>query len=304
MAPLLLLPGDRFIVRQFSPVITIGGGVVLDGAEPARRVKADERLAFVKTVAVADPGTVLLARVERRGTAGLSVAEAVAETGWLPARVQEVSGQLQKAGKVMLCDGLLITSERFAASRQQVLAAVERFHQENPLVAGINQEQLSEGLGVATEVFRSLLDALVRDKKLEAAGDQVRGAGRGVTLRDDEAASKQKIEQAFAQAGLQVPALKEVLASLRIDQSRAQKIVTLLLRDRVLVKLSDDLVFHRDALESLRQLVVAQKSTTPKLNVASFKDLTGVSRKYAIPLLEYLDRERVTKRVGDERVIL
>jgi selenocysteine-specific elongation factor len=199
---------------------------------------------------------------------------------------------------------LLITSERFAASRQQVLAAVERFHQENPLVAGINQEQLREGLGVATEVFRSLLDALVRDKKLEAAGDQVRGAGRGVTLRDDEAASKQKIEQAFAQAGLQVPALKEVLASLRIDQSRAQKIVTLLLRDRVLVKLSDDLVFHRDALESLRQLAVAQKSTTPKLNVASFKDLTGVSRKYAIPLLEYLDRERVTKRVGDERVIL
>jgi selenocysteine-specific elongation factor len=204
----------------------------------------------------------------------------------------------------MLCDGLLITSERFAASRQQVLAAVERFHQENPLVAGINQEQLREGLGVATEVFRSLLDALVRDKKLEAAGDQVRGAGRGVTLRDDEAASKQKIEQAFAQAGLQVPALKEVLASLRIDQSRAQKIVTLLLRDRVLVKLSDDLVFHRDALEGLCQLVLAQKTRTPKLNVASFKDLTGVSRKYAIPLLEYLDRERVTKRVGDERVIL
>jgi selenocysteine-specific elongation factor len=303
-APLLLLPGDRFIVRQFSPVITIGGGVVLDGAEPARRVKADERLAFVKTVAVADPGTVLLARVERRGTAGLSVAEAVAETGWLPARVQEVSGQLQKAGKVMLCDGLLITSERFAASRQQVLAAVERFHQENPLVAGINQEQLREGLGVATEVFRSLLDALVRDKKLEAAGDQVRGAGRGVTLRDDEAASKQKIAQALAKAGLQVPALKEVLASLRIDQSRAQKIVTLLLRDRVLVKLSDDLVFHRDALEGLCQLVLAQKTRTPKLNVASFKDLTGVSRKYAIPLLEYLDRERVTKRVGDERVIL
>ena len=146
--------------------------------------------------------------------------------------------------------------------------------------------------------------ALVRDKKLEAAGDQVRGAGRGVVLRDDEAESKQTIEQAFAKAGLQVPALKEVLASLRIDQARAQKIVTLLLRDRVLVKLSDDLVFHRDALEALRQLVVAQKSKTPKLNVVAFKDLTGVTRKYAIPLLEYLDRERVTKRVGDERVIL
>ncbi len=123
-------------------------------------------------------------------------------------------------------------------------------------------------------------------------------------LRDDEAESKQKIEEAFAKAGLQVPALKEVLASLRIDQTRAQKIVTLLLRDRVLVKLSDDLVFHRTALEGLRQQVVAQKTKTPKLNVASFKDLFGITRKYAIPLLEYLDRERVTKRVGDERVIL
>jgi selenocysteine-specific elongation factor len=303
-APLLLLPGDRFIMRQFSPVITIGGGVVLDASEPTRRAKAADRLAFVKAVADSDAGNVLLARVARRGIAGLSLADAVAETGWPPARVQETSTQLQKTGKATLCNGLLITSERFTELRRQALAAVEKFHQQNPLVAGINQEQLREELGVPPEIFHSLLDTLVRDKKLEATGDQVRGAGRGVVLRDDEAESKQSIEQAFAKAGLQVPALKEVLASLRIDQTRAQKIVTLLLRDRVLVKLSDDLVFHRDALEALRQLVVAQKTRTPKLNVVAFKDLTGVTRKYAIPLLEYLDRERVTKRVGDERVIL
>jgi selenocysteine-specific elongation factor len=303
-APLLLLPGDRFIVRQFSPVITIGGGVVLDGTEPARRVKAEERLAFARQIASATPLETLLARVARRGTAGLSLAEAVAETGWLPARVHEISNQLQKAGKITLCDGLMITAERFNALRQQTLTALEQFHKTNPLVAGVNQEQLREELGVAPEIFRSLLDTLVRDKRLEVTGDQVRAAGRGVVLRDDEAESKQTIEQAFAKTGLQVPALKEVLASLRIDQARAQKIVTLLLRDRVLVKLSDDLVFHREALEGLRQLIVAQKNKTPKLNVASFKDLAGVSRKYAIPLLEYLDRERVTKRVGDERVIL
>ena len=303
-APLLLLPGDRFIVRQFSPVITIGGGQVLDASEPARRMKAAERLAFVKEVAAADAGNILLARVARRGISGISLAEAVIETGWLPVRVHELSSELQKAGKATLCDGLMLTVERFAALRQQTLAAVEQFHKANPLVAGINQEQLREELQVGPEVFRSLLDALVREKKLEVTGDQVRTAGRGVVLRDDEAESKQTIEQAFAKAGLQVPALKEVLASLRIDQARAQKIVTLLLRDRVLIKLSDDLVFHRDALEGLRQLMVAQKIKTPQLNVASFKDLAGVSRKYAIPLLEYLDRERVTKRLGAERVIL
>jgi selenocysteine-specific elongation factor len=139
---------------------------------------------------------------------------------------------------------------------------------------------------------------------LQVAGELVHATGRGVVLRDDEAESKKQIEAAFAQAGLKVPLLKDVLASLPIDQTRAQKLVTLLLRERVLVKLSDDLVFHHGALEALRKLVVAQKPTTPKLNVVAFKDLLGVTRKYAIPLLEYLDRERVTRRVGDERVIL
>jgi selenocysteine-specific elongation factor len=125
-----------------------------------------------------------------------------------------------------------------------------------------------------------------------------------VVLRDEEAEAKAKIEEAFAKAGLKVPLLKEVLASLPVDRVRAQKIVTLLLRDRVLVKLADELVFHRDALLQLRQQITAHKAKTPKLNVGNFKDLFGITRKHAIPLLEYLDRERVTRRVGDERVIL
>jgi selenocysteine-specific elongation factor len=123
-------------------------------------------------------------------------------------------------------------------------------------------------------------------------------------MKDEEAESKKMIESAFASAGLKVPALKDVLAGLKVDRARAQKIVTLLLRDKVLVKISEDLVFHHDALEALRKRMVAQKTITPKIDVARFKDLTGVSRKYAIPLLEYLDREHVTRRVGDERIIL
>ena len=123
-------------------------------------------------------------------------------------------------------------------------------------------------------------------------------------MKDEEAESKKMIEQAFASAGLKVPSLREVLAGVKVDKLRAQKIVTLLLRDKVLVKVSEELVFHQSALKELRQKIAALKTTTPKIDVARFKDMTGVSRKYAIPLLEYLDRERVTKRVGDEREIL
>ncbi len=304
--PLLLLPGDRFIVRQFSPVITIGGGRVLDAAEPPRRTKAKsgERLAFLQTAAKADPEESLMARTARRGAEGLSIADAVAEAGWLPARVEQVAAQLIKAGKVLRFEELLLSAEIAESLRRQMSATVEDFHQANPLVAGISQEPLRDSLGLRAEVFRGVLDSLVREKKLEVSGEIVRTAGKGVVLRDEETESKSRIEQAFAQAGLKVPLLKDVLASLPVDKMRAQKIVTLLLRDRVLVKLSDDLVFHRDALESLRRQIVAQKAKTPKLNVGNFKDLLGVTRKYAIPLLEYLDRERVTRRVGDERIIL
>jgi selenocysteine-specific elongation factor len=139
---------------------------------------------------------------------------------------------------------------------------------------------------------------------LEVIGEFVRLPGHSVIMKDEEAESKKTIESAFASAGLKVPALKDVLAGLKVDRTRAQKIVTLLLRDKVLVKISEDLVFHRDALESLRKRMTEQKTTTPKMDVARFKDFAGVSRKYAIPLLEYLDREHVTRRVGDERVIL
>jgi len=168
----------------------------------------------------------------------------------------------------------------------------------------MSKEALREAVGAEPPVFGYVVDSLVRAKKLEISAELVCLPGRGVVMKDEEAESKQIIEKAFASAGLKVPALKDVLAGLKVDRARAQKLVTLLLRDKVLVKISDDLVFHSDALQNLRRQLGAEKSKSPKMDVARFKDLTGVSRKYAIPLLEYLDRERVTRRVGDERVIL
>jgi selenocysteine-specific elongation factor len=300
----MVLPGDRFIVRQFSPVITIGGGVVLDALEPGRRMRAEERLAFVRAVSSGSDLELLGARVARRGVEGLSILEAVAETGWLRSRVEAVASSLAATEKVSRFGDALVSAEVVVRLRTAMKATVEAFHKANPLVAGISREELREKVGVGPEVYRGVEELLVRDKVLQVAGELVHIAGRGVVLRDEEAESKKQIEAAFAQAGLKVPLLKDVLASLPIDKVRAQKIVTLLLRDRVLVKVGDDMVFHRDALEGLRKLMIAQKATTPKMNVVAFKDLLGVTRKYAIPLLEWLDSQRVTRRVGDERVIL
>jgi len=128
--------------------------------------------------------------------------------------------------------------------------------------------------------------------------------GQGIVMKDEESESRKVIEAAFQSAGLKVPFLQDVLAGLKVDKARAQKIVTLMLRDKILVKISEDLVFHHTALANLKRTIGAMKATTPKIDVAQFKDLTGASRKYAIPLLEYLDRERVTRRVGNIREIV
>jgi selenocysteine-specific elongation factor len=299
--PTLVLPGDRFILRQFSPVVTIGGGVALDAA-PLK--KQENRAEFLATLAAGDPDDIAVARLTRRGLQGLALRDLAAETGWAPERVAEVVASLNAIHRIVRHGDHLTDVPAYAAARKMVQTAIADFHAKNPLVAGMNKEDLRSRLDLPAEVFEGVLSALVRQQDIEISGEQIRAAGRAIVLKDDEAESKQAIEQAFAAAGLKVPALKEVLAGLKLDRARAQKLVTLLLREKILVKLSDDLVFHRDALAELRRRVAEHKQRAPKMDVAAFKELTGVSRKYAIPLLEWLDRERVTRRVGDEREIL
>jgi selenocysteine-specific elongation factor len=298
--PVLVLPGDRFIVRQFSPLVTIGGGVVLD-AEP---IASREQLQFLETVESGSDAEILKARVMRRGSRGLTLAGAVAETGWTREKLARVLNELIATNVVVQFGQYLLASPVVSELETALVKEANRFHDENRLVAGIAKETLRERVGADVEIFAGVLERLASAKKLRVAGEVVQAPGRGVAMKSDESESKRVIEEAFAKAGLQVPALKDVLAGVKLDRMRAQQVVTLLLRDRVLVKLADDLVFHETALADLRGKVIAAKATSAKIDVARFKELTGLSRKYAIPLLEWLDRERVTKRVGDERVIL
>ena len=298
--PMLILPGNRFIVRQFSPVVTIGGGVVLDASPVARKQRGEDIVAFLKIMRDGTPEQVLAARVARRGATGLRLDDV---RGEMNIRRGEVTKLAAQAGLVW-CNPVLVTAAVFAEIKTDVLEALKQFHDANPLVAGMSKEELRDRVNLGPEVFYGVLEKLGEEKKLEVAGELVHMAGRGVVMKDEEAESKKIIEKAFLSAGLKVPSLKEVLAGLKVDKIRAQKIVTLLLRDKVLMKISEELVFHQSALMDLRQKVAALKNTASKIDVARFKEMTGVSRKYAIPLLEYLDRERVTRRVGDERVIL
>jgi selenocysteine-specific elongation factor len=298
--PMLLLPGDRFIVRQFSPVVTIGGGVVLDASPLTRKRRAEDAAALLRVMRDGSPEQILAARVGRMGSAGLRLDDLSGEMG---IRKDEAE-RLATSSGIVLCGQIMVAPAAHEKAKLDTLQALKTFHDANPLVAGMSKEELRDRVHLGPEVFLSVLEKLAEGKKMVVAGELVHLPGRGVAMKDEEAESKKIIEGAFAAAGLKVPSLKEVLAGLKVDKIRAQKIVTLLLRDRVLIKISEELVFHQSALVELRSKIAALKTSTPKMDVGRFKDLTGVSRKYAIPLLEYLDRERVTRRVGDERVIL
>jgi selenocysteine-specific elongation factor len=300
--PTLLLPADRFIIRQFSPVLTIGGGIVLDAAPSLKRAKDHPR--FLQSLAEGNPSQILLARITRRGKRGLSLAEAIAETGWRKAAIERHLSDPMQRGDLLRIADLLLEAKKFQTVKADLLATTAAFHQQNRLAPGISKEVLRENLEVTPEVLAAALNVLLREKKIEVSGEIVHLPGHGVAMKDEETESKRIIEHAFSSAGLKVPALKDVLAGLKVDKARAQKIVTLLLRDKVLVKISEDLVFHHTALEDLRKRLAGEKAKSPRMDVTRFKDLTGVTRKYAIPLLEYLDREHVTRRVGDERIIL
>jgi selenocysteine-specific elongation factor len=232
------------------------------------------------------------------------MAQLVSETGWTKSAIAAQLAAAVKAGAIVCAGDLFLHVPALESLQARAVSAIRDFHKRNPLTGGVGKEELREQVHADAEVFAAVITALARDRKIELVGELVRLPGLGVVMKNEEVESKKKIEAAFAAAGLKVPALEEVIAGLKIDRARAQKIVTLLLRDKVLIKVSDELVFHRSPLDELRRQVADYKTKSAKIDVAKFKEITGVTRKYAIPLLEYLDRERVTRRVGDERVIL
>ena len=309
--PALLLPGDRFIIRQFSPVITIGGGRVLDNQASPRRPrsgKGGDNAEFLKILETGSREEILLALLQR-GEPAAAAAQLIARTGWLESELRETAAALARQKKAeILSDSPLVLAhgERFRELLTEATALVEKFHAANPLLPGIPKEELRDrSFGrLSPLVFEAALARLAAEGRLEAQGEIVKQAGRRIVLTEEEEQAKQRITASFENAGLTVPSVKEVLGKLPIEPQRAQKILRILIKELALVKVSEELVFHRSAIERLRAQIAHYKARSDRLNVSSFKDLAGISRKYAIPLLEYLDRERVTRRVGDDRVIL
>ncbi len=290
--PALLLPGDRFIIRMFSPVVTIGGGVVVDIGE--RRYRKGDRFEERLKVLASPDIAARFALLVRESGFGVGLPELVARTGL---RKEEIAG----TGQFSIGGNWYVDRAWFQSTRDRLVKAVREFHAKQPLLPGIARQDLRSR--ELPECPPQVLDALIADAKdLVAEGETVRARGHKVVLKEDEEQARAAIERAFESAGLAVPAMADVLAKSGVEAARARSLLQILLREKRLVRISDELVFHRSAIESLRALLAPRRGQ--RFHVGAFKEWTGISRKYAIPLLEFLDREKATRREGDERVVL
>ncbi len=309
--PAVVTRGDRFILRAYSPLETVGGGVILDPHPPRTAIRTAAALErFRQLEGSADPeeaaAAAVLTFIEERAGGGMPRAALISRAGLDAEAARATEARLVADGRVTVVGDTLVAAAALAALEARLGTAVAAHHSAEPLSGGLPREEARERLfkGAAPAVFEHVLAGLVAKGTL-SGGDRLTTAGREVSLSADEARARETIERLLQEAGLAPPAMAAIVAAAGVAAAVVERVAALLVRQKQLVRI-DGLLFHAAALERLKADVRAQTGAgegEDRVDVAAFKARYGISRKYAIPLLEYLDKERVTRRVGDARVV-
>ena len=307
--PLVALAGDRFILRRYSPAVTIGGGRVLHN-RPGRlgRVNTAVRRRFER-LADDSPEVRLQALVEESGPRGLDAPGVRARTGLAAAAVSSLLERPVGRGEVVALPSLpvrYLDAGIHRALSERLLDLLRGFHEREPLAAGPSREEVRTRLFGSghPDVFRCLVAGLAQSKLIRIEKDRLALGGHRIDLDPREAGIMETLESRFATAGTNPPNVEAVLPDLGIATERARKLFHLLLNRGLLVRIPDGKVFHARVIEDLKTRLWERRTKNPTLDISAFKDLSGTSRRNAIPLLEHLDQQRVTRREGDHRVIL
>ncbi len=304
------LPGDRFILRRYSPVTTIGGGLVLDAQPPKRRGSADrgllDRLARLER---ADPREALGAYIEA-APAGMTLRRLGWTAGRAPEEIERLlkgaigKGEIVRAGTG--ASSIVLSRGSEEALEQALTDALERYHEMNPLRAGMPREELREKAlkGIDPEVSRVVIERLAGAGRVRVEKDTVSLATHRVILSEEDEDLMRTVEGAFKDDGLEPRTLEDLVRSRGLNAERAARVYHLLLASGKLVRIRDGKVFHSTAIEGLKGMLWRLRAERRVIDIGQFKEMTGTSRKNAIPLLEHLDSLKVTRRIGSDREIL
>lgn len=307
--PVAALPGQRFILRG-SRVLpgrgaTVAGGRVLSTTPPKRRRGSAEAVAALVD---ADLDTRLLWHLRQAGYAGLTEADLFGRmaVGHKPlTRALELAGT---RGHALLVDKerrLYLSADVFAGMKARALALLEDFHRREPLAEGMGREELRQRLSSALEprLLQKLVSALVDEGKVEGAGEALRLKGRGRAMTLDEAGARARMVTALAAAALAPPTVNELARTVALPPTRVHELLATAVVEGLVVRVSEELYFDARALAELRSRLVAHLQEHKDITTQGFKELVAQTRKFVIPLSEYFDREKVTLRVGEKRIL-
>jgi selenocysteine-specific elongation factor len=312
-APVVAVHGDRFILRSYSPAETIAGGVIVDPfATKHRGREMEHTLALLRSLMREERDAKFEAFVQTAGDRGLRLNDLAAATGWANEILASVSTEVQKTGSAFEVGGLFVSRSSLDRLSDAVVAELERYHKREPLARGMLRETLREKLFAhsAPELFNGVIARLEAQSKVVSEKDIVRSSRHAVGLSEQEAELSKRIEQVYLAAGVEAPAVDEAITKANVaapQRAQARKILQLLIDDRTLVRIQGEMFMHTKVVQDLKaklRTYAMQHEPDRLIDVPAFKDLAGVSRKYAIPLLEFFDREQVTRRAGDKRLIL
>ena len=304
-APLVALPGDRFVIRSYSPMVTIGGGTLLDIAPPRFKRKAPALLAHLTLLREDRPEAVVEEHVRHAGGGGVRVAPLSGRVPFGPERLRGLLDVLQAGGRIVAIDrDWFVHGEALARLRDLAVATLEQFHRASPLRPGMSREELRGRAGAPDErVFAHLLGALETDGIVRTDRDKVSLAAHSVRLSPEQQKAADRLEQEFLTAAAAPPSPEEALARAGQSGDEEHELFQVLVEARKLVRVKESLYFHAQALEAIQDKLVAMLRERKEIGPGDIKDLLGISRKYAIPLLEFFDSRRVTARVGERRVL-
>lgn len=311
--PTVCVPEERFILRSYSPQMTIAGGKVLDNSAVKHRRKDILNVRkYLQNLIDSDKSKQVKLYLETAGEHGAKFSDLQARTGWRREILQSTIKENIEKKAIIEAESFLIARTPFDNLKVKTLAEVENFHRKDPLARGIGRETLREKIfsHIAPEIFKTVLENLSGENKIAAEKDFVRLALHNLELSNDEKILRERLSEIYKSAKLEVPklddGLAQAVANTQLTQAHARKIFQLFLNSGEILKISDEFYFRREAIEELIEKLKAHaaKSSDRLIDVPVFKDLAGISRKYAIPLLEYFDREKITRRAGDKRLIL
>lgn len=304
--PFACARGDRFVMRTYSPMLTVGGGIILD-SHPVRHRQKDS--AVLSALAAKERGKPddLLESWLRTATCGGTRKEAAKALGLNDMEIDTAVQALLQRGNIIALEGdRLIHSSALTTLTDRAMNVLAAYHAANPLRPGMPKEELRGALGRAVDarIFAAFLAHWQATGQLVADAATVRRADFTVQLDVQQQALLDRLVELFLAAGFSVPSLEEAAEQVGASKEAVIEIVRVGKDKGMLIKVDEGLYFHRDTIEKARLVVQEHIAVHGSITVSQFRDLTGSSRKYALPILEYLDSVRFTRRLGDTRVLV